>query len=1138
MIELLEKTDTNLYWRAINFLTTEEAIPSLCKALNNNNENIRGTIAYILGEIGETDGIISELEKLLEDSSPFVLKRVMGSLMKLLGEDSIIYLKRLVHHSDASVRGRIATHLGELKSKKGLKTLIILLKDTDKSVQKKAAISYRIIKPPKEEKKPSEIEKKKVIGDEDTSVIGKVSTLEIQIQDLIYIAFTNNNFKKRKKAVKQLLKFAEQTEDAKKFIIQNILKDKEATSTLVEEDTMHRKQTLMELMDFSLIITTSETVEILLEALVEEEDSRINILAEMLFKQIHSPASIPILLQALEDEQLHIKRLAVEILSRFDDSRLISPFITLLNSDDDIIKLWVIDALGRKKVIEALKPLLSLLNSDNYKIIRKSLSAIANIANNITDEQVISSLILSLEDLIKHPEMIIRRELAYSLGKIGTEKTILLLLKMLKDESAKVRAASAGALGIIASESALEELSFIIDTDTNSSVRRKAARAVGNIGGEKAKECLITKLSDKDPWIVFSAAEVLAYNTGSQEAIGHLISFLESKDSLLREEAIQILVKTSNNKSIEKLFSLLSHSNRYVWTGASKALAKIANHNEIVIEYLFKLTNDIKIGNKVQKILELISNLEVLIESVLYGDNSIYSSLIELLKQRDLEKVGNLLTPYLSDEDEEVRKRTAMALSDLGDMSIIEPLIRLFLVEAEETSKEAIIMTMKNISSENSLILLLKHFFREDNYDTREQLREVLKYFPDEPKVKQILPYLLSEDEALQQKANEILKDLSYKVIEEALINILKSDDREILKRAVIMLGEISSEKAIPYIIRYALRDKDSILRETASQVLRWMQSDNTITYLSEAMQDRDYLIRREILTIASSLPEDQSVSFFIDCLKDENDEIRKVVAEVLSQINTLEATRSMLSILDDENAEIRRIAVSALGNFATIEILKLLQQILFIDCDIIVRRLIAQLLIEKNYESTLKIILIALEDSDNEIRREASEFLYMIISEDIVRILEKIAIYDSDIQVRRNSALALANLNDNHNILELLPNALNDESAQIRQYAIEAIGLSKTTYIIPLILDALNDKSQEVICAAIIALGRLQAREAVEPLLKLLYTDLPKAHYHNILYALKKIMNKDDIILLKEMRENANESFKNAINRLLFLMG
>ena len=245
--------DTDVYWRSIKFLSHQEAIPSLLSALNSKNENIRGTVVYILGDIGNEEAA-DELVKLIKDSSLFVLKRVIGSLVKILNEDSISYLKMLASHPDPSVRARIATHLGEIKSLKGLKLLVTLLKDENKTVQRKAAMAYRSIKKTKEKKKilssEEKKEKEKKEGkeetEEDTGIVEHYTSLDIQIQNLVHQAFTETNLKKRKEVVKQLLNFCEQKEEAKEIIIQKVLQDKEATVSLIEEDTMQRKQTLME----------------------------------------------------------------------------------------------------------------------------------------------------------------------------------------------------------------------------------------------------------------------------------------------------------------------------------------------------------------------------------------------------------------------------------------------------------------------------------------------------------------------------------------------------------------------------------------------------------------------------------------------------------------------------------------------------------------------------------------------------------------------------------------------------------------------------------------------------------------------------------------------------------------------------
>ncbi|MFX1519749.1 MAG: HEAT repeat domain-containing protein [Promethearchaeota archaeon] len=122
-----------------------------------NDEKIRQTVVYTLGEIGrkmDADKITGLLEKALEDGHHSV-RNVVTSALKRMGEKNpkptLEFAKRFLHHPDPKVRQEIVhgielrgrTHPGDV-----LPLLAEVQNDPDKKVQKKiihvlAQISYK-----------------------------------------------------------------------------------------------------------------------------------------------------------------------------------------------------------------------------------------------------------------------------------------------------------------------------------------------------------------------------------------------------------------------------------------------------------------------------------------------------------------------------------------------------------------------------------------------------------------------------------------------------------------------------------------------------------------------------------------------------------------------------------------------------------------------------------------------------------------------------------------------------------------------------------------------------------------------------------------------------------------------------------
>ena len=87
----------------------------------------------------------------------------------------------------------------------------------------------------------------------------------------------------------------------------------------------------------------------------------------------------------------------------------------------------------------------------------------------------------------------------------------------------------------------------------------------------------------------------------------------------------------------------------------------------------------------------------------------------------------------------------------------------------------------------------------------------------------------------------------------------------------------------------------------------------------------------------------------------------------------------------------------------------------------------------------------------------------------------DNIILEDKTLIERAIEALAKMGFNDNERVFKALKNSLDDESAQIRINAIEALMNSEDERAVALIKKSLNDKDDEVVENAVIALYNLE---------------------------------------------------------------
>ncbi len=147
------------------------------------------------------------------------------------------------------------------------------------------------------------------------------------------------------------------------------------------------------------------------------------------------------------------------------NARAVEPLISLLDESSSLVKTRSIMSLGRLGNARAVKPLIALLSSEDIKTAAVlalgdlgDQRAVPHLSNLLTTEEMFSSIrIFSTE----------------SIGKIGGEEAILLLLSLLEDKDELVVLESAKALGEMDESRAIEPLESAIERVRDSWVKSK-----------------------------------------------------------------------------------------------------------------------------------------------------------------------------------------------------------------------------------------------------------------------------------------------------------------------------------------------------------------------------------------------------------------------------------------------------------------------------------------------------------------------------------------------------------------------------------------------------------------------------------------------------------------------------------------
>ena len=193
------------------------------------------------------------------------------------------------------------------------------------------------------------------------------------------------------------------------------------------------------------------------------------------------------LIQALGDEDGHVRRAAAGALQAIGDLQAVEPLIQALGDEDE-------DMPGTAAEVLTICYRLSL---------RSLIWALGDEAWYV-DGAAAELLIRALGDEDEH----VRGAAARALGKIGDPRAVEPLIRALGDEDGDVRRAVAEALGNIGDARAVEPLVQTLG-DEDEHVRGAAAWALGKIGDPRAVEPLVRALGDRSEYMRLAAAEAL-----------------------------------------------------------------------------------------------------------------------------------------------------------------------------------------------------------------------------------------------------------------------------------------------------------------------------------------------------------------------------------------------------------------------------------------------------------------------------------------------------------------------------------------------------------------------------------------------------------------------------------------------------
>lgn len=670
---------------------------------------------------------------------------------------------------------------------------------------------------------------------------------------------------------------------------------------------------------------------------------------------------------------------AIQICGRRQAASAVPRLIELSEHGDDNVALAALEALGKILSPEATERLLAVANGDNFFRVFPAIDALGRARE--------PRALPLLQKLLKHP--LYATEAARALGRIGQLAALgPLIVAMTTGPESLLRAA---ALALIA----IQDLAV-----QSAGATSVVSRAVRDKSGPAVREKVTRALADSDGAEAVALGRILVW-LANEESVGDFIALLGGKPEVAAL-ALEGLGKTSA-LSDPRLLEALSH-----------------------------------------------------------GDSELRARLLPSLM--GVLAATKAVSRCLDDEQAQVRALACHVLARGNDISVVPRLFAL-LTDADLGVVHAAVGAIQSLGSELTERLALLAARSQDPAERRAGLR-VVTYFGYEPSLQLCLEALRSDDERLRDIALGGLPALDDPRATAVLLEAAGHASPRTRASTARALGQLPSSAEVTTALYAALADADAWVRYYACQSLGRLHVAEALPLIVARLADDAGQVKMAAVEAIAAIPGESARAALLAAAGSDNQEVRRAAIVGIGERKDAELRPALLAALSSSDRALRLVAVSSIARFDDTE--TELEQAAAADEDAEVRRAALELLasrpgpaatatllrllaadpdatealwaLTQGIEPRIPAIAAELEHADDALaralltglsrtesrparsaidaallarnpsaRRAAARVLSLVLDENAKTNLARAASMDSDPEVRRISAAAIA---------------------------------------------------------------------------------------------------------------------------------
>jgi len=430
--------------------------------------------------------------------------------------------------------------------------------------------------------------------------------------------------------------------------------------------------------------------------------------------------------------------------------------------------------------------------------------------------------------------------------------------------------------------------------------------------------------------------------------------------------------------------------------------------------------------------------------------------------------------------------------------------------------------------------------YSEDlKFGTPEKRIQVIESISNKGESKYIdllIEYLNDPDSRIRLSIIKALHKLGAKKYFEKFIEALDEPDPQVCTEIRKTLIDFYDKETLEILKENLNKNPNPQIRQQIAVLFGEAKEKNAVDSLIKALKDNDF-VRFSATNSLGKIGDKSATDELIKALKDPLGDIRLQSAKSLIEMKSYRAIPYILNLLEDSDISVKSEIEQVLNNSICKETILYFSEGLIKDRRPVVRKYCAKALGLLGDKASAPLLFEALKDNNKEVRQEVIKSIEKLVDNSMIFSL-CLSLKEKDINVKTYTVKTISNLKDPRAVPSLIDRLKKEKSPELKNLIQQTIIEISDNSILDFLTNALYDKDILVRITVVQTAGKIQAKQLLPELAKLLEIEKNPELKYTILQTIKSFGDKSVLpelhkTLLKEKSDELKLATINVLKEL-----